>query len=228
MPDSFTDQLSDYLDNELDALRLRRLEGHLTECADCAAVLADLRAITAAAPHYEGSGPARDLWPEIEARLEEPEVLPLRSATSSHLPNGPTAQLPNRSTVRLSWPQLIAAAFLMAAVGGGATWLALRPAPLSNGPTAQMPVKTIAYAEAQYDAAVNDLTLVLEQGRGRLDSATVRVIDESIRKIDAAIAEARAAIQRDSTNVYLNRQIAANMRRKLTLLRKAADAIART
>jgi hypothetical protein len=53
----------------------------------------------------------------------------------------------------------------------------------------------------------------------------VRTIEQSLQKIDAAIAEARLAIQRDPANAYLSRQIAANMRRKLDLLRAATNAI---
>ncbi|HLB54350.1 MAG TPA: zf-HC2 domain-containing protein [Gemmatimonadales bacterium] len=223
MPDLFTDQLSAYLDSELDELRRRRLETHLGECAECRAVLGDLRALIAAAPNYRGREPLRDLWPAIEAGLEELGILPIT-------PAGPPAGPPTR----FSWPQLIAASLLMAAIGGGAAWLALRgPSDRPAGATALAPdgptiPRSIAYAEAQYDVAVADLTSIVEEGRSRLDTATVRVIDESLRKIDLALAEARAAIQRDSTNVYLNRQVAANMRRKLTLLRRAADAIART
>src|SRR5437867_4545898 len=70
MSDQFTEQLSPYLDGELDDLRRARLEAHLAGCAECAAVLADLRAIVAAAPEYPGREPEADLWPEIEARLE--------------------------------------------------------------------------------------------------------------------------------------------------------------
>jgi len=54
----------------------------------------------------------------------------------------------------------------------------------------------------------------------------VRTIEQSLARIDQAILEARNAIQRDPANAYLSRQIAANMRRKLNLLRVATQAIA--
>ena len=73
---------------------------------------------------------------------------------------------------------------------------------------------------------MRDLEHVLATGRGRLDSVTVRTIEESLAKIDVAIAEARSAVQRDPANAYLSRQIAANMRLKLNLLRAATNAIA--
>ena len=85
---------------------------------------------------------------------------------------------------------------------------------------------SVFLADAGYDRAVRDLERVLNNGRGRLDSATVATIEQSLHKIDAAIAEARAAIQRDPANAYLRRQIASNMRRKVDLLRVAANAIA--
>jgi anti-sigma-K factor RskA len=227
MSDRYTSQLSAYLDGELDLPSRRRLEVHLTECAECTALLADLRAIVAAAPRYEGREPAHDLWKQIEARLDEPEVIELHQRSSVN-------RQPQR---RFGWRELLAASFVMAVLGGGATWLALhnrtqtptavavqptlRPAaPLSDS------VKTVAYAEQQYDSAVRDLEQLLAAGRSRLDTATVRTVEESLQKIDAAIAEARAAIQHDPANVYLNRQIAANMRRKLNLLRAATNAIA--
>ncbi len=219
MSDQFTQQLSAYLDGELAAPARARLDAHLSGCAECPALLADLRAIVAAAPHYPGRAPERDLWQGIEARLEGAVVVPIAR-------NSPRAAQP--SGRRFGWTQLIAASLVMTAVGGGAAWLALRHAPQPPGLVALPPaeVKTVAFADARYDAAVRDLEQVLAAGRGKLDTATVRTVEESLRKIDTAIAEARAAIQRDPSNAYLSRQIAANMRRKLNLLRVAANAIA--
>jgi anti-sigma factor RsiW len=230
MPDLYADQLSAYLDGELDPARRRRLEAHLAACPECSALLADLRAIVAAAPHYEGRAPERDLWSAIAARLDEPEVIAIGSARPSLASRlaAPVAPVVRR----FSWSQLIAASFVMAAVGGGATWLAVRatsptpPSTLSSLPAPSDSSHTVAYAEEQYDSAVRDLELVLDAGRSRLDSATVRTIEVSLQRIDAAIAEARAAVQRDPANEYLSRQIAANMRRKLNLLRAATNAIA--
>lgn len=232
----YSDQLSAYLDGELDGAARARIEAHLGACAACRVVLEDLRALVAAAPDYAGTPPERDLWPLIAARLDEPTVvpLPLERSAPRLAPAGA-----GRRTFRMSLPALLAASIAMASLGAGAAWLALRtggpaPAPLASapdGPAAGTPddslaVATVGIAAARYDAAVADLESVVAEGRTRLDTATVRVIDESLRRIDAAIADARAAIQRDPANAYLTRQIAANMRRKLNLLRTAAKAIA--
>jgi hypothetical protein len=193
-------------------------------------VLADLRAIVAAAPLYEGTPPATDLWPALAARLDEANVVALPTQTA------PTTR---RGLRRFSLPELVAASLVTAALGAGGAWLALRPAPATSpalvtapapAPSAPAPgpdrALTVSLPDADYDAAVADLEQVLLEGRSRLDTATVRVIDESLARIDAAIQDARTAIQRDPANAYLTRQITANMRRKLNLLRTAARAIA--
>ncbi|NOT08054.1 MAG: zf-HC2 domain-containing protein [Gemmatimonadales bacterium] len=225
MSDEFTNLLSPYLDGELDDLARGRLEAHLDGCLVCRTALTELRAIVAAAPHYEGREPSRDLWAAIDARLGEPDVVPIGQGAA-----------PGRTGRQYSMPALLAASLAALLVGAGGAWVALRPAagdaaapmavqpaepPVSGAPE----VKNVALAEARYDAAIRDLELLLQAGRTRLDTLTVRTVEESLRKIDAAISEARTAVQRDPSNAYLSRQIAANMRRKLNLLRTATNAI---
>ncbi|HJR36320.1 MAG TPA: zf-HC2 domain-containing protein [Gemmatimonadales bacterium] len=231
MSDQFTGQLSAFLDGELDDLARARLETHLGECLDCTRTLADLRAIVAAAPRYQGQEPARDLWQDIARRLGEAEVVPITPSR----PGPPRAQrgaVQPSSNRRFGWKELIAASIIMAAVGGGAMWVALGrgtpEAPFAAvAPELSAPqLDNAAFADQQFDAAVRDLELLLAQGRDRLDSSTVRTIEQSLARIDDAILEARNAIQRDPANAYLSRQIAANMRRKLNLLRTATQAIA--
>jgi putative zinc finger protein len=262
MSDQFTEQLSPYLDGELDDPRRARLEAHLAGCADCAAVLADLRAIVAAAPAYPGREPEADLWPGIEERLGSEGRRGGKADRAEVMPFLPSAVPPVR---RFSLPQLLAASIAMAALSGGSVWLALRGRSVPTGaqrvavapsvdtaiglPADSAPVRRSAgppdrpsvlpsfrpsvrsaslagLDDAGYDRAVRDLERVLDAGRSRLDSTTVATIEGSLAKIDAAIAEARAAIQRDPANAYLRRQIASNMRRKVDLLRVAANAIA--
>jgi hypothetical protein len=76
-----------------------------------------------------------------------------------------------------------------------------------------------------YDAAVGDLERVLAEGKDQLEPRTLKVIEENLRIIDRAIAEARSAIAADPANAYLRSQVAANMRRKLDILRQATDVI---
>jgi hypothetical protein len=227
MSDRFTEQLSPYLDGELDDITRARLEAHLAECLECTRTLNELRDIVAAAPGYAGQAPERDLWPHIVGRLDEDKVVSL-----------PSVRPPVRPSARFSWRELIAASIVMAAVGGGAAWLAIprtqtlaqdtlsaRPSD-SVRPSARPTVLQAGLVPAEYDAAIRDLEQLLEAGRDQLEPETLHTIELSLSRIDTAIREAQAAIQRDSTSTYLNRQIAANMRRKLNLLRTATNAIA--
>ena len=116
MPDLYTNQLSAYLDDELDGASRARLEAHLSGCSECAALLADLRAIVAAAPALRRPSTVRDLWTEHRK--------PPRRGRG-HLDRSgprPSARPPVR---RFGWRELIAASIVMAAVGGGAVYLAL-------------------------------------------------------------------------------------------------------
>ena len=231
--DHLTDLLSGYLDGELNDVEKRRLELHLEACSACRAVLADLRAIVAAAPHYQGRQPSRDLWPALARHLKaESSVVPLHRRSSSHLEDAAALLHPPAGRRRPGWPLLLAASLFIALVSGGTVWLATRgTAPDSSGPTVSQTgdvTRNAAFAESQYESAVADLEKLLADGRDKLDTATVRVLEESLGKIDTAIAEARAAIERDSSNAFLNRQLAASMRKKLNLLRAVAGALART
>jgi len=215
MHEEWTDQLSALLDDELPPARRRAVESHLADCEPCRRVLADLRAVAAWAPGFQGGTPARDLWPGIAAGIEASRTVAFPAA-------------PGR---RFSLAQMAAAALLMSALSAGGVWLALgrggvAPAPAAGitAPAAAPAMTAALLDDPAYDAAVSELTAALAAGRGRLDSATVRVIETNLRVIDAAIEEARAAIAADPSNAYLVTRIRSNMQRKLVLLRQAAYA----
>ena len=65
-----------------------------------------------------------------------------------------------------------------------------------------------------------DLLAVLEQNRATMDTATVRVLESSLAKIDTAIAEAQRALATDPQSRYLNDHLARIKRKKLDLLRQ--------
>jgi hypothetical protein len=140
---------------------------------------------------------------------------------------------PSHRQVRRRWsfslPQLAAAGIALMTVSGGAVWMLRTPA-TSSAPVAMVPTDTPMpilatmkpNAVQSYAAAVADLERVLADGRGQLDSSTVRVIEQNLAAIDRAIAQAQRALEADPANLYLNTHLAETMRRKLDLLRQAA------
>ena len=218
MSDQWTDRLSEYLDGELKGSERALLEAHLERCEDCQDTLAGLRRVVMRARSLEDRPPAADLWAGVAERIGAPVRV---------------TAIATRRRFTFSVPQLLAAGIALAVLSASGAWMlhptvppvALRPAP---GTSAEVPVTQVGAPSAiqSYDAAVGDLERVLEQGRGRLDTATVRVLEQNLAIIDRAIADGRRAVAADSANVYLNTHLAETMRRKVDLLRQAAALVA--
>ncbi len=218
MSDQWTERLSEYLDDELQGSERAMLEAHLERCDDCQETLAGLRRMVIRARSLEDRGPSADLWTGIAERIGVPPR---------------TSVLPARRRFSFSLPQLLAAGIALAVFSASGAWV-LHPGTTTVAvqPTLPAPAAVPALsvgmptATGSYDAAVFELERVLTAGRGHLDSATVRVLEQNLALIDRAIAEARRAVAADSANVYLNTHLAETMRRKVDLLRQAAALVA--
>ena len=204
----WNDRLSEYLEDELEPAERAGLEAHLSGCADCRTDLAGLRAVVARAQALTDRAPSANLWPGVAARIGAPQP---RAATLA--------------TRRFAFtlPQLVAAGLALIVASGGMVWLARL-----GGPTTDFPpvlgvssVRPANFGDAAYDEAVADLQQTLQEGRGRLDPETIRVLESNLEAIDRAIAQCREALMADPSSVYLNTYLAETRRRKLELLRRA-------
>ena len=159
--------------------------------------------------------PQRDMWAGVQARLE-----PRKKVT----------------TFTFTLSQLAVAASLLMAVAAGLTWLVTeRPVAIGGGPAQQVvqaygltddtggTIVPANFADAQFNAAVDDLERILREERGRLDPRTVLILERNLKAIDAAITEARMALEQDPANPFLNSHLADARRRKLDLLRHATE-----
>ena len=160
--------------------------------------------------------PSRDLWPGVSARLQ-----------------------PQRKQFTFTLSQLALAASVLIAVASGITWLATnRPALTGGGPAQEViqayrepagapdqsgQIVPANFADAQFNAAVEDLERILREERGRLDPRTVLILERNLQAIDSAINEARMALESDPANQFLNSHLADARRRKLDLLRHATE-----
>jgi hypothetical protein len=164
--------------------------------------------------------PAHDLWPGILARIDSPRVVDF------------AARAPRRISFTL--PQLALAASLLIAVSAGVAYVATGR--VASRPTSQeTPIQAMAesmmppsadvvpanFADAQFDRAVTDLERILVEQRDELDPRTVMVIERNLAAIDEAIRQARAALDSDPANTFLNSHLADARRRKIDLLRHA-------
>jgi hypothetical protein len=242
--------MSEYLDGELSPARRAALESHLPTCAECTRTLAELRAVVSHA-HALPDSPAPDaLWAGIEARLQprRREVIDLRSA-------GAWVRRLSFTVPQLAAAGLVLALFsgggvwlALRGVSSASGPVAVAPAPSiattpsagTTGPRTPMPTSTptatpgnrtqgdatlAAFDAERYDHAVAELQGVLDQNRGRLDPATVRTVETNLALIDRAIGQARQALLADPSNPYLNGHLADQMKRKIRVLQRAADAV---
>lgn len=199
------ERLSDYLDGALPPGEVRLLETHLATCAECAGLLSEIRRVVARAQSLEDRPPRSDLWPGVAAAI---------------------GRVPARRRLTFSVPQLLAAGIAIMVLSGGAMALLLggERTPVAGAGQDSAPASvqvTAVSAERGYDAAIRKLEAELLAGRERLDSTTVRVVEEKLRLIDQAILEAERALTADPVNGYLHGHLTQTRMRKLDLLRRA-------
>jgi hypothetical protein len=186
-------------------------------------VLNELRAVAARAAALPARAPDRDLWAGVSERIGAEN----RRVTAF------TPRARRRFTFTL--PQLAAAGIALMVLSGGMVWLASSGDPRADFPPVdavatsdgaaaaggRVDVAPVRLADPQFQGAVEDLERLLEAGRSRLDPETVRVLEQNLATIDAAIEQSRLALLKDPANTFLNNHLAAAQHRKLALLRRA-------
>jgi anti-sigma factor RsiW len=223
----WTDKLSDYLDGELSDHEHRSVAAHVAGCVECSQTLHELRAVVERARTLVPAEPPADLWKAVADRIAVEN-------------EGPIATLGTRRRFSFTWPELIAASVLLVLVSG---WAALRmntPSsadlqvrrPDSSDLQVRQPgnadiqagpdVVPASVDDTEYDAAVADLQRALQSGRGQLDPATVKIVEQNLAIIDQAVDDARRALAQDPANADLSGYLQETKRRKLDLLRHAA------
>jgi hypothetical protein len=205
--------LNELVDGRLTPERAAEVRAHLERCDQCQAAYVALGAmIDRAAALPRDIAPPPELWNEVRGRL----------ATRPHVAS------------RRFTPNALAAAALLAAVlGSGVTALVMRQGHQGAGQAASVPplpappVK-LTSSELRYAASAARLEATLAERRDSLAPATVATVERSLRIADSAIAEARAALERDPANRAIEAILASNYERKIDLLRRANELSPRT
>lgn len=239
--------LPDYLDGTLDAEARSAAVEHLANCARCRSLVADLSRITAQAGALPDLVPPRDLWSGIAARIEAP-VIELGSASAKPAARRPRLQIWAAAaglvvaTAGATYvatrhftptPVTPVAPLAQTAPVTPTVQVAARPnsasAPTASAPTASATptvrnasTRTKLSADRVYDREITQLRVLVEQHRKDLDSSTVVVLEKSLRVIDTAIAQSRAALAHDPKSRFLNDQLNATLDKKIELLRTLA------
>lgn len=129
--DEFADRLADFLERETAEEAREAMESHALACAECGALLADLRDIALQAANLPELTPSRDLWGEIAARIDAP-VIPLNTGEWKGTPVSVPA-VRRRTFLRAS--ALAASLVAAAALGAFGTYQYLSRAAADAPPT---------------------------------------------------------------------------------------------
>ena len=231
--------LSAWFEGDLAEAERRAVDAHLRECLRCASLVRDLEVIRRDAAKLPVMAPSRDLWEGIAARIEAP-VIELKPRQASQAPrrnwqmaaaavvlmavsSGLTYILVSDQLPASGEQQLAGAPDTLLAPTGSATQRVVPPARPSSGSGSAVLVRSEPSApEVMYDQEITRLRVILEQRRGDLDTATVSAVEKSLKAIDQAILDARAALTGDAANSFLNEQLNRALEKKLGVLRRVA------
>lgn len=208
-------RLDDLLEGTLTGDERERVERHLAGCADCAGELeAVRRLVDSIAGLPDEIQPERDLWPDVEARLE-----PRSNLVRGRFREAERRWIAIAATVLAAVGSLLIAYTLgrqhsetTTVVARDATPLAV-PAALSD--------TDFADAEAEFRSARDELLATLESRRDSLSPETRRVVDANLKVIDEAIERISSALVEDPLNPRLANQLASAYRRQIDLLQRA-------
>lgn len=206
--------LNDLVDGCLTSDESRALDMHLAECDRCRALRDAIRALSSEAASLPmESSPPSDLWGDVASSIGR-------------------ASSPRRWYAAPRW--LAAAALTLMALSSALTVLYLRntgasgpsvaASPPARDRAAQTRVLPAAFAETErtYLTSVAEVEALVDAQRRTLTPETVAIVDRALATIDAAIAEARAALLADPANRALADLLETSYRQKLDLLRRTA------
>jgi anti-sigma factor RsiW len=208
------ERLNDFVDDCLTTEARSATAAHVLQCPACRSQLDGLRRLTTAARQLPPASiePEGQDWDRVARAIGAP--LPRASA----------------------WWQrprtLVAAAGILVAASSGLTALALRgdwraePAQqVVSAPESAPLLQPASWhaVEQGYLASVDELRALLDGRRESLSPKTVAMVERHLATIDAAIAEARAALLGDPANAELAGVLAKGYRHKVELLRRATQ-----
>jgi anti-sigma factor RsiW len=214
------DVLVDLVDGRLDSAEQRSVERHLEGCADCRALVTDLRSIRAAAFMLDRREAPAPVWTRLQSAI-----------AAEPLPRARVLLWPTRHT----WPMWLGAAAVLTL----ATVIALLPlvnrtaAPnrqaADTAAPAEVTVESVTAefeaAEKHYQKAIDDLQTIANKDTGELDPQVAAVLQKNLTVIDQAITESRAALQAQPSSTNAQDGLFDALRSKVALLQQTVELI---
>lgn len=220
--------LVDLVDGRLDGPERRDVERHLEGCANCRALVEDLRSIRASAFLLDRHEPRPETWLKLQAAI-----------AAEPAPKGKLLSLPSRAggPSRANWTVWLgaAAALILATVIG--VWPLLNrierphddnaPAQAESEEPATVESVTAEFeaAEKHYQKAIDDLQTIANKDTGELDPQVAAVLQKNLSVIDQAIAESRDALKSQPSSTNAQSGLFDALRTKVALLQQTVELI---
>ncbi len=219
----------------MDEARRIEVQAHLRDCADCRALLADLREIRAAAARLPMAAPPARVWNSIAEQLPA-----AGSQGAAGKREGLLALLFGTGRLRLAWgaAATVALAVVLVVVAlprvrpGTGGQVAVRPPVASPDKNAVHPNDTelvqsveseLQLAEQHYEKAIAGLEQIAKAGQGSLDPQLTATLQKNLTVVDQAIHDSRVALQAQPTNELAQESLFEAFRRKVGLLQETVS-----
>ena len=219
--------LVDLVDGRLDGAEQRGVERHLEGCANCRALVEDLRSIRAAAFMLDRREPKADTWSKLQAAIA------LEPAPKGRLLD----MTARRGFGRTNWAVWLgAAAALILATVIGLLPLMNRAetahddsAQVESAETPEPTVESVTAefeaAEKHYQKAIDDLQTIANKDTGELDPQVASVLQKNLTVIDQAITESRTALRMQPSSANAQNGLFDALRSKVALLQQTVELI---
>jgi anti-sigma factor RsiW len=214
------DVLVDLVDGRLDPAQQRDVERHFEACAECRALVTDLRSIRAAAFMLDRREPPAAVWAQVQSAV-----------ATEPLPRARVLLMPTRH----NWPVWLAAAAVLTLATTVGLWPLMnggavqeRDAAAAEAP-AEVTVESVTAefeaAEKHYQKAIDDLQTIASKDTGELDPQVAAVLQKNLTVIDQAITESRAALKAQPSSTNAQDGLFDALRSKVALLQQTVELI---
>lgn len=194
--------------------RRGELEQHLEGCPRCRARSARRAALAGAVARLPREvAPARDLWPEVRARIEAPAVPPARRGWAPAAQWGALA-----ASLLLAALALVVALRSRTDPGPGAASAAVEVPAQASPAALEASADPLLEAQHNYAAAADALLAAIGEHRGQLSPETIETLEHNLALIDGAIAEIQASLHDAPQQPGREKMLATLYKKKIDLL----------
>ncbi len=211
------EDVSLWMDGELDPSRAEAVEKHLECCAGCAAFHQDLKSIRQGVEGLEPLDPPEHLWTHLRFQLEAEGLIrskPRESFWAALLPK----RLPDLNP---AWSGAILA--LLVGIGSllvydSTTRSPVVPVPAVSTSHQEAVLEELRKAEANYRAAIEALSASSRKKLESLDPVLAQVFHDNLATMDTTLNECKRAVESSPENPLAHRYLLAAYQKKVELM----------